>query len=56
MLRLASLLWRLRRATAIEAGLFEIQVEHLSELIKDRSVAPVQPQILYSLLRHASIA
>jgi hypothetical protein len=55
VLRLASLSWRLRRATAIEAGLFEIQVEHLSELIKDRSVAPVQPQILYSLLRHASI-
>ena len=54
VLRLASLLWRLRRATAIEAGLFEIQAENLSELIKDRSVAPVQPQILYSLLRHAS--
>jgi hypothetical protein len=27
--RLASLLWRLRRATAIETGLFEIQGEHL---------------------------
>jgi hypothetical protein len=29
VLRLASLLWRLRRATAIESGLFEIQAEHL---------------------------
>jgi hypothetical protein len=30
-LRLASLFWRLRRATAIEAGLFQIQAEILQE-------------------------
>ena len=29
VLRLASLLWRLRRATAIETGLFRIQAKHL---------------------------
>ena len=29
LLRLASLLWRLRRATTLETGLFEIQAEHL---------------------------
>src|SRR5271169_1500330 len=29
VLRLASLLWRLRRATTMETGLFEIQAEHL---------------------------
>src|SRR3974377_134835 len=29
VLRLASLLWRLRRATAIESGLFKIQAEDL---------------------------
>ena len=29
VLRLVSLLWRLRRATAIETGLFKIQAEHL---------------------------
>ena len=29
VLRLASLLWRPRRATAIESGLFEIQAQHL---------------------------
>src|SRR6478752_1788490 len=29
VLRLASLLWRLRRATKMETGLFEIQVEQL---------------------------
>ena len=31
VLRLASLLWRLRRATSIETGLFEIQANHLSD-------------------------
>lgn len=29
VLRLASLLWRLRRATSIEAGLFKLQAQHL---------------------------
>src|SRR4051812_39893840 len=32
VLRLASLLWRLRRATKIETGLFEIQIEQLCNL------------------------
>jgi hypothetical protein len=31
LLRLASLLWRLRRATTIESGLFKIQAKHLLE-------------------------
>jgi hypothetical protein len=30
VLRLAGLLWRLRRATTMETGLFEIQADHLS--------------------------
>jgi hypothetical protein len=30
-LRLASLLWRLLRATAMETGLFELQAKHLRE-------------------------
>ena len=32
VLRLASLLWRLRRATTMETGLFEIQANHLAGL------------------------
>src|SRR5215467_5115558 len=36
VLRLAGLLWRLRRATAIETGLFEIQAEHLSDFRRAR--------------------
>jgi hypothetical protein len=36
VLRLASLLWRLRRATAIESGLFKIQAQHLLQFRRRR--------------------
>jgi hypothetical protein len=36
VLRLASVLWRLRRATTLETGLFEIQAEHLREYRQSR--------------------
>src|SRR3954468_10916846 len=36
VLRLASLLWRIRRATIMETGLFEIQARHLLEFRKKR--------------------
>ena len=36
VLRLASLLWRLRRATTIESGLFKIQAQHLSHFRRRR--------------------
>jgi hypothetical protein len=36
VLRLASLLWRLRRATAIESGLFRIQARHLLQFKQGR--------------------
>lgn len=36
VLRLASLLWRIRRATTLETGLFEIQAKHLLEFRKSR--------------------
>ena len=36
VLRLASLLWRLRRATTVETGLFDIQAEQLLEFGQDR--------------------
>ena len=36
VLRLASLLWRLRRATAIETGLFKIQARHLLQFRASR--------------------
>src|SRR3954449_6980190 len=36
VLRLASLLWRIRRATTMETGLFEIQAKHLFEFRRKR--------------------
>src|SRR5262249_14145188 len=39
VLRLASLLWRLRRATAIETGLFELQARHLLEFRRGRNAS-----------------
>jgi hypothetical protein len=42
--RLASLLWRLRRAGAIETGLFELQGEALPARRKDSSRGPRQPR------------
>src|SRR5215831_14688804 len=44
--RLASLLWRLRRASAIETGLFEIQGELLSARPQPPSHGPSQLQAL----------
>lgn len=55
VLRLASLLWRLRRATTIETGLFEIQADHLSDLTKERQIAPRSRQIVYAICGHVSV-
>jgi hypothetical protein len=50
ILRLASLLWRLRRATAMETGLLQIQADNLHELRKARELHPDTLQILYGVL------
>ena len=49
VLRLASLLWRLRRATTIETGLFEIQADHLSDIRKARQISPASREIVCAL-------
>ena len=49
VLRLASLLWRLRRATTIETGLFEIQADHLTNFRKTRQISPASREIVYAL-------
>jgi hypothetical protein len=49
VLRLASLLWRLRRATTIETGLFEIQADHLSDFRKAQQISPASREIVYAL-------
>jgi hypothetical protein len=44
VLRLASLLWRLRRATAIESGLFNIQAKQLLQFRRQRQAeSPQKP-------------
>jgi hypothetical protein len=50
VLRLASLLWRLRRATAIESGLFKIQARHLIDFRQRRLV---HQNIIESMYRDA---
>src|SRR3954454_9222733 len=40
VLRLASLLWRIRRATTMETGLFEIQAKHVLEFRNTREQGP----------------
>ena len=48
VLRLASVLWRLRRATTMETGLFEIQAEYLRELRQGRQTQPRPQEIIYA--------
>ena len=53
VLRLASLLWRLRRATTIETGLFEIQAEHLVGLRQSSQVGQTSREVVYALFGRA---
>src|SRR6516162_119766 len=49
VLRLASLLWRLRRATTVETGLFEIQADHLNNFRKTHLISPTSRGLVYAL-------
>src|SRR5271170_7096832 len=49
VLRLASLLWRLRRATTMETGLFEIQADHLNDFRQARQFNPVCRDIVCAM-------
>ena len=48
VLRLVSLLWRLRRATTMERGLFEIQAEHLREYRQTRQLLSDSRDVIYA--------
>src|SRR5262245_3899240 len=54
LLRLASLLWRLRRATTIETGLFEIQADHLGNFRRTQQISPASRDIVYALFNASS--
>jgi hypothetical protein len=49
VLRLASLLWRLRRATAIESGLFKIQAKQLLQFRERRQAYQDRQKIIDSM-------
>jgi hypothetical protein len=54
VLRLASLLWRLRRATAIEAGLFKEQARQLLQFRQERRVHRKEQSTMTNLRRAIS--
>ncbi|MGA2312459.1 MAG: hypothetical protein ABSF87_08855 [Xanthobacteraceae bacterium] len=55
VLRLASLLWRLRRATTMETGLFEIQADYLYEFRQRRQTEPKSPELIYARFEADSV-
>jgi len=55
VLRLASLLRRLHRATTIETGLFEIQANHLTEARRGSQLNPSSREVVYALFRRANV-
>jgi hypothetical protein len=56
VLRLASLLWRLRRATAIESGLFKIQAKQLLQFRQRRRTHQDRQNIIDTMYRNAAVA
>jgi len=55
VLRLASLLWRLNRATTIETGLFEIQTNSLTEVNRASQFHPASREVVYALFQRADV-
>ena len=53
VLRLASLLWRLRRTTAIENGLFKIQARHLLDFRQQRLAHQRRQNIIVGMYQDA---
>ena len=51
VLRLASVLWRLRRAAIMETGLFEIQAAHLRERQQSRELLADSDDVIHTLLQ-----
>jgi hypothetical protein len=55
VLRLASLLWRLRRATTIESGLFKIQAKQLLQFRQRKQVHQKRQEIIDGVYRNAIV-
>ena len=54
VLRLASILWRLRRATTMETGLFEIQADHMQNYRENRELLSDSRDVVHTLLGRAN--
>ena len=55
VLRLASLLWRLRRATTMETALFEIHANRLGEIRQARQTTPTSQEIVHAMFGGANL-
>jgi hypothetical protein len=55
VLRLASLLWRLRRATTIESGLFKIRAKHLLQFRQRKQTHHKRQEIIDGVYRNAVV-
>jgi hypothetical protein len=53
-LRLTSLLWRLRRASTMETGLFEVQAEHLRGYRQTRQLLPNSHDVIHATIGQAA--
>jgi hypothetical protein len=53
VLRLSSLLWRLRRATTMETGQFEMQADQVHEFRHTRHNHPDSRKIVYAMFARA---
>jgi hypothetical protein len=56
VLRLASILWRLRRATLMETGLFEIQAQQLHDYRLNRQLLSNSREVIHTMFRRAEPA
>lgn len=55
MLRLASILWRLCRATTMETGLFEIQAKHLHHYRQTRQLLPNSQGLIHAVFGRTAL-
>src|SRR5690349_18461406 len=56
VLRLASILWRLRRATTMETGLFEIHARQLHDYRQNRQLVSNSREVIPTMFRRAESA
>ena len=56
VLRLASILWRLRRATTMETGLFEIQAQQLHDYRQSRQLLSHSGEVIPTMFRRTESA